>query len=66
VNVGSVEFLGSFARAHLLHDAFATEPLVAQFPQTMVRSQGITPGRPLRVRLPAERLRVFGREATHG
>jgi iron(III) transport system ATP-binding protein len=66
VKVGPVEFLGSFARAHLIHDAFGADPLVAQFPQTLVRTQDIRTGRPLRVRLPAERIRVFGQETAHG
>lgn len=62
VNVTSLEFLGSFARANLHHDAFSAAPLVAQFPQTLVRAKDIRPGRPLLVRLPQDRIRVFGGE----
>ncbi|MEI6099549.1 MAG: putative 2-aminoethylphosphonate ABC transporter ATP-binding protein [Alphaproteobacteria bacterium] len=63
--IGSVEFLGSFARAHLVNGSFAQDSLIAQVPQTMVRSHGIAPGRPVRARLPQDRLRVF-EEAPRG
>ncbi|MCX7299473.1 MAG: putative 2-aminoethylphosphonate ABC transporter ATP-binding protein [Rhodobacterales bacterium] len=66
VNVGSVEFLGPFARAQLVNDAFKSSPLVAQVPYTTVRSMGIEAGRTLRISLPQERLRIFDREAAHG
>jgi len=66
VNVGSVEFLGPFARAQLINDAFKSAPLVAQVPYTTVRNMGIEAGRTLRISLPRERLRIFDQETAHG
>lgn len=66
VKVGTVEFLGSYVRAQLMHPSFHEEPLVAQVPQTMVRGLGIRVGCDLRVRLPQDRLRVFDRVSSHG
>ena len=64
--VAHVEFLGPFARVRLDHPAFRTEPLIAQVAQTQIRVREIATGRPLRVRLPQDRLRVFDRAASHG
>jgi len=66
VRVGEVEFLGPHVRARLLHRAFATQPMYAQLSQNLVRRRGVVAGAPLRVRLPEDRLRIYGAEQAHG
>ena len=64
--VGPVEFLGSHVRTRLVHPAFADAPLTAQLSQNLARRVGLREGGRLAVSLPAERIRVFDAEATHG
>ena len=59
IEVGPLEFLGSYVRTRLGHPAFAAEPLTAEISQNLVRRRRIQPGNSLLVQLPAERIRVF-------
>ena len=59
IEVGPIEFLGSYVRTQLRHPAFAQEPLTAEISQNLVRRRQIQPGKHLLIQLPPERLRVF-------
>jgi iron(III) transport system ATP-binding protein len=59
IEVGPIEFLGSYVRTRFHHPAFTEEPLTAEISQNLVRRRDIQPGNHLLVQLPAERIRVF-------
>ena len=60
--VAELEFLGSFYRASLNIEGVAESALRADFSVNLVRDLGIEEGKPVRVVLPEERIRVFAEE----
>ena len=66
IEVGPIEFLGSYVRTRLGHPAFAAEPLTAEISQNLVRRRQIQPGNHLLVQLPPERIRVFDAAPARG
>jgi iron(III) transport system ATP-binding protein len=66
IEVGSIEFLGSYVRTQLRHHAFAEAPLTAEISQNLIRSRHIRCGNHLLVQLPPERIRVFDRTPARG
>jgi iron(III) transport system ATP-binding protein len=66
IEVGPIEFLGSYVRARLCHPAFTKAPLTAEISQNLVRRRHIEPGNHLLVQLPAERIRVFDEARARG
>lgn len=57
--IEEMEFLGSFWRTRLHHDAFGESPLIADFSVNAVRRLAIETGDTMRIELPSERLKVF-------
>jgi iron(III) transport system ATP-binding protein len=59
IEVGPIEFLGSYVRTQLRHHAFRKEPLTAEISHNLIRRRHIRCGNHLLVQLPPERIRVF-------
>lgn len=66
VVVRDMEFLGSYWRAWLSCDAFGSREIDVQFSINAVRRLAITPGAPLSIELPPERLHVFMPDGLRG
>ncbi len=66
IEIGHVEFLGSYIRASLVHPSFADERLIAELSQNLTRRLDLVEGHRIRIQLPPERVRVYARGATHG
>ncbi len=62
--VGELEFLGSFYRANLNIEGKTETAFRADFSINLVRDLGIEAGKPIRVVLPEERIRVFAEPNT--
>ncbi|MCC0060398.1 MAG: putative 2-aminoethylphosphonate ABC transporter ATP-binding protein [Rhodobiaceae bacterium] len=61
VKIDSMEFLGSYWRAHLGGTSLAGVPMVANFSMNAVRRLGLEEGIDMTVELPAERVLVFAK-----
>ncbi|MCC0053780.1 MAG: putative 2-aminoethylphosphonate ABC transporter ATP-binding protein [Rhodobiaceae bacterium] len=59
VEIESMEFLGSYWRAHLAGKALAGTELIANFSMNAVRRLSLAEGKTMTVELPAERVLVF-------
>jgi len=59
VEVGEMEFLGSFWRSRITHSAFGDAPIEADFSINAVRRIGLAEGKSIEIELPPERLRIF-------
>ncbi len=66
VQIGSMEFLGSFFRAELTGEAIADARLRADMSINLVRRHGLEEGRRLHVKLPRERIRVYPQSTING
>jgi iron(III) transport system ATP-binding protein len=62
--VTTLDFLGSFCRAHLRPEAAPNVALLADFSLNLMRDLAVAEGQPLTVVLPPESLRVFANEKT--
>jgi iron(III) transport system ATP-binding protein len=58
-----IEFLGAFCRLTICLDGAAAQRLYADFSLRGLRSLGLEAGAAVRVALPGERVRVFGKQA---
>jgi iron(III) transport system ATP-binding protein len=59
--VTTLDFLGSFCRAHLKPDAAPNVAILADFSLNLMRDLAVAEGQPLTVALPPESLRVFAK-----
>jgi iron(III) transport system ATP-binding protein len=61
VEVGELDFVGSFCRATLALRSTETVSLVADFSANLIRDLGVERGSKLEIALPPDRLQVFAR-----
>ncbi len=66
VEIGSMEFLGSFFRAELADEAMADTRLRADWSINLVRRHGLEQGQRLHIALPRDRIRVYPQSSLHG
>lgn len=66
VEIDSLEFLGSFWRAHLTNAEFGADPIVADFSINAMRRLQLEEQKTLDVSLPGDRLRAFDSERRIG
>jgi len=59
VTIDSLEFLGSFWRAHLSNDGFGEQPIVADFSINAMRRLDLAENKTIGIDLPKDRLRAF-------
>ena len=62
IKIDSLEFLGSFWRAHITNDELGSAPLVADFSINAMRRLSLEENKALTVELPPDRLRAFPSE----
>lgn len=65
VKIESLEFLGSFWRAHLSNDQLGALPIVADFSINAMRRLDLAENKTIGVDLPRDRLRAFASDGAH-